>query len=463
MPASAGCWPRRGSSNLGDGIAIAAGPLLVASQTHDAFLVALAALLQWLPPLLFGLYAGAVADRLDRRLIVVTVDLLRAVVLVLLALAVMSGTVSIAMVLVAMFLLGTAEVFADNTTSTLLPMLVDREDLAVGNSRLQTGFITVNQLAGPPIGAALFATAMALPFLTQAVLVALGAVLVSRIVLPAHGRDRSIESHVRQDIAEGFRWVRHHAAVRTLVLTIFVFNITFGAAWSVLVLYATRHLGMGAVGFGLLTTISAVGGLLGTLSYGWITRRVSLGDIMRVGLVIETFTHLALALTTRPWVAMVIFFVFGAHAFIWGTTSITVRQRAVPVGAPGPGRRRQHGRRLRRAGRGLRHRGRARAALGRHRAVLVRLRRLGAVRGADLGPALPHRPRRRGAGAGPGLSPRRAGTAPGTPRRTRRSPEPGEPAGRVSRAELPPRRAAMMQPSCQCPDGPTDRPPVRRW
>ncbi|MGZ4457198.1 MAG: MFS transporter, partial [Nocardioides sp.] len=90
-----------------------------------------------------------------------------------------------------------------------------------------------------------------------------------------------------------------------------------------------------SIGFGLLTTVSAVGGLAGTLSYGWITRRVSLGDIMRVGLVIETFTHLALALTTVPWVAMVIFFVFGAHAFVWGTTSITVRQRAVPTALQG--------------------------------------------------------------------------------------------------------------------------------
>ena len=55
----------------------------------------------------------------------------------------------------------------------------------------------------------------------------------------------------------------HHAAVRTLVLTIFTFNITFGAAWSVLVLYATERLGLGAVGFGLVTTVGAVGGLLG--------------------------------------------------------------------------------------------------------------------------------------------------------------------------------------------------------
>ena len=135
----------------------------------------------------------------------------------------------------------------------------------------------------------------------------------------------------RRDVAEGFRWVWHHAAVRTLVLTIFTFNITFGAAFSVLVLYATERLGLGEVGFGLLTTISAVGGLLGTLSYGWITRRLSLGNIMRIGLIIETLTHLGLATTTSAPVAMAIFFVFGAHAFVWGTTSITVRQRAVPT------------------------------------------------------------------------------------------------------------------------------------
>jgi predicted MFS family arabinose efflux permease len=57
---------------------------------------------------------------------------------------------------------------------------------------------------------------------------------------------------------------------------------------------------------------------------------VSLGNVMRVGLIIETLTHLGLAVTKSPVVASVIFFVFGAHAFVWGTTSVTVRQRAVP-------------------------------------------------------------------------------------------------------------------------------------
>ena len=318
-------------TNTGDGIMIAAGPLLVASQTHDPFLVAAAAGVQWLAPLLFGLYAGVLADRLDRRLIVVTMDLVRAGVLALLSLTILTDAVSVAVVLVALFLLGVAEVFADNTASTLLPMLVHRDDLAIANARLTTGFITVNQLAGPPIGAALFVAGSAWPFLTNGVLVALGALLAWRIVLPPHGRAPGARTRARQDIAEGFRWVLHNAAVRTLVLTIFTFNITFGAAWSVLVLYATQRLGMGAVGFGLLTTVSAVGGLIGTLLYGWITRRVSLGNIMRIGLIVEMFTHLALALTTVPAVAVAIFFVFGAHAFIWGTTSVTVRQRAVPL------------------------------------------------------------------------------------------------------------------------------------
>ncbi len=176
---------------------------------------------------------------------------------------------------------------------------------------------------------------MAWPFLAQMVLVLLGALLITRLVLPEHGRDPEAVQRIRHDIAEGVRWVWHHAAVRTLVLTIFTFNITFGAAWSVLVLYATEHLGLGAVGFGLVTTVGALGGLAGILSYGWITRHVSLGNLMGIGLIVETFTHLGLALTSVPWVALVIFFVFGAHAFIWGTTSITVRQRAVPTALQG--------------------------------------------------------------------------------------------------------------------------------
>jgi MFS family permease len=320
------------TTNLGDGIAVAAGPLLVASLTDNAFLVSLAALLRWAPPLIFGLYAGVLSDRLDRRRIVMAADGFRGGVLCVLVVLMLTDQLSVAAALVALGLLTTAEVFADNTSATLTPILVHRDDLAIANSRLQAGFLTLNQLVGPPIGAVLFAAGLAWPFVAESALVTAGVLLVSRLVLPAHGRGSAeVASSVRHAVAEGLRWTIHHAAVRTLSLTILIFNVTFGAAWSVLVLYAQQRLGLGAVGFGLLTTVSAVGGLLGTGLYGWLTRRVSLGNVMRAGLIIETLTHLALAVTTSAWVASVIFFVFGAHAFIWGTTSITVRQRAVPA------------------------------------------------------------------------------------------------------------------------------------
>src|SRR6188474_2534072 len=83
-------------TNLGDGIAVAAGPLLVASQTHDPLLVALAGLLQRLPWLLFGLHAGVIADRHDRRRIVIAVNVARALVLAVLALSIATEVVSVA-------------------------------------------------------------------------------------------------------------------------------------------------------------------------------------------------------------------------------------------------------------------------------------------------------------------------------------------------------------------------------
>ena len=317
-------------TNLGEGITLAAGPLLVASQTHNPLAVAMAALLQRLPWLLFGLYAGVVADRLNRRAIVITTGLVRAAILLLLTASILTHSVNIAVVLTALFLFGVNEAFGDTTTATLLPMLVDKPDLGIANSRALTGVIVWNQLAGPPVGAALFAAGRALPFVSETVCVLAGVLLITKVRLPQSGALRQ-HARVRDEIREGWRWLWAHAAVRTLAITIFTFNVTFGAAMSVLVLYARDRLGMSAVGFGLITTAMAVGGLLGSVSYGWLERHVKLGVIMRGGLIIETLTHLALALTRWPWFALIVFVIFGAHAFIWATTSTSVRQRAVPT------------------------------------------------------------------------------------------------------------------------------------
>lgn len=316
-------------NNAGDGIALAAGPLLVASLTRDPFLVSMALMSQWLPMLLFGIIGGVAADRFDRRRMVVVVDLGRAAALAVLVATIVTGTASIGLVLVVLFVLGTAETFADSASSTLVPSLVAREDLGVANARTQGAFLLTNQLVAPPIGAFLFAAGMALPFAANAAAFVLGAVLISRIAGSMRS-ERAEVAGVWADMTEGIRWLVGHPPMRTLALTIFAFNVTYGAAWGVLVLYAGERLGLGEVGFGLLITATAVGGIIGIVAYGSLERRFSLGNIMRVGLLIETATHLSLALTRSPAVALVTLVVFGAHAFVWGTTSTVVRQRAVP-------------------------------------------------------------------------------------------------------------------------------------
>jgi MFS family permease len=316
-------------TNVGDGIAISAGPLLVASLTRDPLLVSMALLSEYLPVLLFGVIGGVAADRFDRKRMVVFVNLGRVFVLVALVLIVTSGAVNIALVLLALFVLGTAETFADSASSTLIPSLVARDDLGIANARMQGAFLLTNQLLLPPVGAFLFAIGPAVPFAANAAAFALGAVLISRVVVDVR-EAQADRPGFRAETLEGIRWLLGHPPMRTLALTIFTFNVTYGAAWSVLVLYAGDRLGMNEVGFGLLTTAVAVGGIFGIVFYGRLEQRFSLADIMRVGLLIETGTHLVLALTTSAAVALVTLVVFGAHAFVWGTTSTVVRQRAVP-------------------------------------------------------------------------------------------------------------------------------------
>ena len=310
------------TSNLGDGIALSAAPILVASG----------AMMQFLPWLLFGLLAGSVADHHDRRRLVMLADGLRAVIVLALVVFLVTGTATVWIVLATAFLYGTAEVFADSAGSTLLPMLVRPTDLGIGNARMQAGYLVGNQLAGPPLGAFLFAIGSAWPFLVQILCVTLAVILISRIAsTPAPERAPLPPGTKPHPIREGLRWLRGNPPVRTLVLIIFVFNVTWAAPWSVLVLYATEHLHMGAVGYGALMTASALGGLIAIFSFGWLERHISFATLMRVCLSLEVLMHLSFALTTSAAVAFFIMFGFGAYAFVWGTISTTVRQRLVPM------------------------------------------------------------------------------------------------------------------------------------
>src|SRR4051812_38430701 len=230
------------TSNLGDGIALSAAPLLIASLTSSPLLVAVGAMMQFLPWLLFGLFAGSVADHHDRRRLVMLADGSRAVIVLALVVFLITGHATVWMVLATAFLYGTAEVSADPAGPPLLPMLVRSPDLGVGNARLQAGYLVGNQLAGPALGAFLFAIGSFWPFVVQILCVALAVILISRIAhTPVPEQEPAEPGAKAHPIREGLRWLWGSPPVRTLAVIILVFNVTWAAPWSVLVLYATEY------------------------------------------------------------------------------------------------------------------------------------------------------------------------------------------------------------------------------
>jgi predicted MFS family arabinose efflux permease len=246
----------------------------------------------------------------------------------LLGLAIALDTFGLVVVYLALFLLGTAETFADNAKTVAIAVVVPRAGLGRANARLHGSSIVGNQLAGPPLGALLFGLGMAWPFALNALVLLAAVLLLVPIRLPGNGTPRT--RRLRHEVTEGLRWLWSNAPVRTLAILITVFNVTFGAAFSVWVLYALERLGLSEVGFGLLMTAGALGGLVGTALYGMLERRFGYATLLRVGLVVESLTHLVLALTRSPVVAGLVLTAFGTHAVVWGTTSTTVRQRVVP-------------------------------------------------------------------------------------------------------------------------------------
>jgi MFS family permease len=322
-------WPAAAVSNLGDGALLAAGPLLVASITDEPAAVGAAVFVQQLPWLLFALFSGALADRLDRRAMVVVADCFRAGVLGALGLAVLLDASPLWAVYAALFLLGSAETLADSASGALLVSAVPREHLGKANARLYAANTVLNQLGGPPIGALLFAVGAGVPLVFDAVTFGAAAVLMSRVSVhpPAKRESRTALWH---DIREGVHWLWNHSGVRTLAWTILVMNITFCAAFATWVLFARERLGLTDTQYGLLISAGAVGAIAGAPVYHVLEPRFGSLTLLRAGLVIETTVHLILALTRNPWVAAVTMAVFGIHAVVWGIVSTTARQLATP-------------------------------------------------------------------------------------------------------------------------------------
>ena len=324
-------WAASAVSNIGDGAMLAAGPLLLLSVTDDPTLVALGTVVQYLPWLLFSLAGGALADRGDRVRLVVIVDIGRASLVGLLAVAAWLDIVNVAMIYAVLFGLAAAETVADAASTALLPAVVEPAQLSAANGRLGAVQLVGNRLAGPPLGAWLFAAAAAAPFAVDAMSFVFAAALVARIGTPPRPAKHTTEHRsLRREIGEGLRWLWAHPGLRSLAVAMGLMNVVFMLAFATWPLYVRDRLGLGSTGFGLLLTAGAVGGVVGSFSVAGLERRFGPAAVIRAGLIVETLTHGCLATATSGWFAAAVMMVFGVHAAAWGAVALSIRQRLVP-------------------------------------------------------------------------------------------------------------------------------------
>lgn len=337
-------------SNLGDGIGTVAYPWLATAVTRDPLLIALVAVVQRLPWLIVSLPAGVLADRVDRRNLMVQANLARAVLTGIVAIFVFSRQSSLPgpdevdafvgstdvplylLILAATVLLGTAEVLFDNTNQTIMPSLVHQQNLEKANGRLWSAEQVANTFVGPPIGAFLLVIAFAVPFLVDATTFFVSAALIA--TLPSMRKTASDGSTKsagwKAELAEGFGWLWRHNFLRNLAIILGLFNMITSIGFAIMVLFAQEVLNTSATEFALLMTGGAVGGVVA----GWVASRVSdkigPGRSLALSLLGGAVTALVTGLTSLWPVAWVMSAVFMFLAVLWNVITVSLRQSIIP-------------------------------------------------------------------------------------------------------------------------------------
>ena len=325
-------WTASTISNVGDGVTLVAAPLLAASLTRDPLLIAGVAFVKQLAWLLFSLHAGALIDRLDRRLLMGYVDFFRTALIGFLGIAVLPDFVGRPLLYAVFFLIGAAEPLFDNASVAVLPAVVDREDLQKANGRLFAAQIVMGEFVGPPLGGFLFAFAAALPFMLDAGTFAAAAALV----LALRGRFRverpegAATTTLLQEISEGLRWLLRHRLLLTLALVLAAAGFAVEGVFAILVLYAQEILGLGEVGYGVLITAFAAGGVGGSLLAERVSGLLGTGRTISVIFLLEAAAFATLALTTNPFLAGAMIALDALAGTIWNVVTISLRQELIP-------------------------------------------------------------------------------------------------------------------------------------
>ncbi len=336
-------------SNLGDGVSLIAYPWLASAITRNPLLIALVAVVQRLPWLLFTLPAGVIVDRSDRRRLMTAANTARFVLTAVVAVAVFvrrdtlpapdavesvvgTNTGLYLVLIAATLLLGVGEVLYDNSAQTFLPSIVADDQLERANGRMYAAEMVANQFAGPPLAGLLLAIGFALPFVVDAGSFAASAALIGSIAVarrppPAEAPPKP---QWRAEIAEGFGWLWRHPVLRTMALSLAVLNLCSNMVFALFVLYGQDVLGTSTTEFAILSTIIALGGVIGGWAAAGIIARLGHGRTLLVVVVAEGVTTITAGLLSSWWLVGAILAFGVLLGTTWNVITVSFRQSVIP-------------------------------------------------------------------------------------------------------------------------------------
>ncbi|MBO1740598.1 MFS transporter [Leifsonia sp. TF02-11] len=325
-------WTSSALSNLADGVMKIALPLVAIRYTDSPALIAGLTFAFTLPWLVFALLAGALADRFDRRRLMLVANAARAAFLACLTLATVAGAGSIWLLYAAAVCIGVAETVYDTSSQSILPQLVGKDALSRANGRLYAAELTTNQFIGPPLGGFLVALGVGLAFGTP-VLLWVAAIGMLLLVRGRFTTDHPRTTTIRADIAEGLRYLGRNTLLRTLAVMVGGFNFASSAVFTVFVLFAvgpSSAMKLTDPGYGLLLTASALGSVLGTFLAEPAERLLGRSRALTLTILGSLLTVATPAFTTNPVIIASGFFVGGVTVSIWNVITVSLRQRVTP-------------------------------------------------------------------------------------------------------------------------------------
>ena len=346
-------WTATAISNLGDGVSMVAYPWLASAVTRSPILIAAAGFASRLPWLIFTLHAGVLTDRFDRRKLIVAMDFMRGLLTVFVGVVVFFNKDSFPALdelttitnletnwpiyftlLITAFLFGLAEVLRDNSAQTLMPSVVDKENLEKANGRMWSAESLTNSFIGPPLGSLLIGIAIFIPFFFDAVsfffAVALIASLKGTFKPVADDKPRE-KINFKAEIKEGYAWLWAHPLLRPMAIILGSMNGLGTMVGATFILFAQEVLDTSVFTFALLGTAGAVGGTVGGLLAPKVSAKLGSGRSLALTLAAAPIGSLIIALTTTWQVVWVVLVFETFFAVLWNTITVSLRQSIIPT------------------------------------------------------------------------------------------------------------------------------------